>query len=96
MVGLFTQNAIREALIWNFHEAEKIDFGSRNMMGQILAPLAAVTAAGNLDGSIFADTFATTSEVHLPGYNNRMVLIPEPSSVLLLMLGGVLLGLRRR
>jgi choice-of-anchor A domain-containing protein len=96
MVGLFTQNAIREALIWNFYEAEKIDFGSRNMMGQVLAPLAAVTASGNLDGSIFADTFATTSEVHLPGYNNKMVLIPEPSSALLLMLGGLLLGLRRR
>lgn len=68
MVGNFTKSDVRSRVVWNFYEATSINFDSKNMMGQVLAPHAKVTARGNLDGSIFADSFTTTSEVHLPGY----------------------------
>lgn len=95
MVGLFTQNGWRENIVWNFFEAENINFGSKNMMGQILAPNASVTAQGNLDGSIFAKNLSTTSEVHLPGYKGNIV-IPEPSSAILIGAAGLALLVRRK
>ncbi len=95
LVGLFTESAWRESIVWNFHEAESINFGSKNMMGQILAPNADVIAQGNLDGSIFAKNLTTTSEVHLPGYNGNMA-VPEPSALLLGACGALLLLRRRR
>lgn len=97
MVGLFTQNEWRDNIVWNFYEATTIKFGSHNMMGQVLAPLASVTTSGNIDGSIYANTLKTTSEVHLPGYNGNIpVPVPEPSLAGLGVLGAALLLLRRK
>lgn len=93
MVGAFTDIAVRESVIWNFYEAETIDFQSRNFMGQVLAPNATVTTAGNIDGSIYAKSLTTTAEVHLPSYNGTLV--PEPSSAALLGLAGLVVVFRR-
>ena len=92
-VGAFTDLAVRESVIWNFYEAETIDFQSRNFNGQVLAPNATVTTAGNIDGSIYARNLITTAEVHLPTFNGTLV--PEPSSAALLGLAGLALTFRR-
>ena len=96
MVGDLTQSYWRERVIWNFYEATSINFGSKNMMGQVLAPNASVTTAGNIDGSIFAKNLTTTSEVHLPGYKGNITIVPEPSSSLLGLIGATVLIFRRK
>lgn len=94
LVGLFNDSDWRGRIVWNFYEAESLDFGSKNMMGQVLAPNATITAAGVIDGSVFAANLKTTSEVHLPGYHGN--LIPEPGSAVLSLFSVVMLVLRRR
>ncbi|MGC4016638.1 MAG: choice-of-anchor A family protein [Luteolibacter sp.] len=96
MVGVFNQDDVRDNIVWNFYEATTIDFGSHAMNGQILAPLADVTTSGVINGSIYANSLTTTSEVHLPGYNGSLTLVPEPSSALLGGLGMTLLLCRRK
>ncbi len=96
IVGDLTQNKWRELVVWNFHEATSINFGSKNMMGQVLAPNATVTASGNIDGSIFAKNLTTTSEVHLPGYKGTINIVPEPSSAGLVLLGAAAALMRRK
>lgn len=95
LTGSFTDRNFRDNIVWNFYEATSIDFGSKNMMGQVLAPLASITAHGNIDGSIFANSFTTTAEVHLPGYEG-LYGIPEPTSLFLVSFLGTSLLLRRR
>lgn len=103
---------MRDNIIWNFYEATTVNFGSRNMMGQVIAPYAHVTSQGNIDGSIFARSLTTTGEVHLPGYNGLFqngatsaesqlpgmagVAIPEPGSMTLAAFAGLLLMRRKR
>ena len=99
MVGAFTQNEWREKIVWNFYEATSVNFGSRNMNGQILAPNAVVTASGPIDGSVFAKGLTTTGEIHLPGYKGGIPIhspIPEPSSLLLGIAGAAAFLLRRK
>ena len=72
MVGSFNSTNWRGRLIWNFPEATTINFGSRNLMGALLAPYAAVTTAGNLDGSVAVRALTTTAEVHQPTFDGDM------------------------
>ncbi|WP_411827139.1 choice-of-anchor A family protein [Luteolibacter sp. AS25] len=95
IVGDLTQEAWRERVVWNFYEATEINFNSKNMMGQVLAPNATITTSGNIDGSVFAKNLITTSEVHLPGYDGNIV-VPEPSSAMLMLLGSAAALLRRK
>ncbi|MBK1881577.1 choice-of-anchor A family protein [Luteolibacter pohnpeiensis] len=94
LVGLFTDEYWQSRIVWNFYEAETIDFGSKNMMGQVLAPNASVTTANPIDGSIFAAELTANSEIHLPGYAGSM--IPEPTTALLGLVGGLVLLARRK
>ena len=43
LVAQFTSSFWRARVLWNFHQATSISFGSHNMMGAVLAPLANVT-----------------------------------------------------
>jgi choice-of-anchor A domain-containing protein len=96
-VGAFTNTEQRRNIVWNFYEATSVNFGARNMMGQVLAPLAHVTSQGNIDGSIYAKSLSTTGEVHLPGYGGSFTnTVPEPGAMMLCALGAMLLGVRRR
>lgn len=94
MVGAFDQDEWQERIVWNFYEATSINFGGKQFGGQILAPNADITTNGVIDGSVFAKSLTTQSEVHLPGYNGNLV--PEPSSALLTLVGATALLLRRK
>lgn len=69
MVGNFTNSNWRGKILWNFPTATTLNFGSHNMMGQVLAPNADVTSSANIDGSIAAKSISTTSEIHQPTAN---------------------------
>lgn len=55
----------RDKILWNFYEATTISLSANNFMGTLLAPLATVTAFGNIDGSVGAYSLITTREIHL-------------------------------
>ncbi len=95
IVGDLTQNKWRERVVWNFYEATAVNFNSKNMMGQVLAPNATVTASGPIDGSVFAKNLTTTGEVHLPGYNGNFT-VPEPSSTAFGLLTAAAFLIRRK
>lgn len=105
MVGLFNDNYWQGHIVWNFHEATDIQFGSRQFNGAVLAPLASITAAGNIDGLVVANNLTTTGEVHLPdsnsntpyAYDGYTAPIPEPGSFMFIAAAaGYLLILRNR
>lgn len=106
LVGEFTKNSVRPNIVWNFFEATTIKLNSKNMMGQILAPNAAVTSSAILDGSIYAKSFTTTSEVHLPAYagkldsllgsGNEITSVPEPTIGLIGSLSLIIMAMQRR
>lgn len=101
MVGLFNDNYWQGHVLWNFYEAESINFGAHNFNGAILAPNASITTAGNIDGLVVANNLTTTAEVHLPNdgnaYDGYVAPVPEPGSALFLMAGaGYLLIWRNR
>lgn len=96
MVGILNTDAVRDSLVWNFYQATTIDFGSHTIDGQVLAPYANVTSSGNIDGSIYANSLTTTSEVHLPSYAGNIVAVPEPSLIGLSGVGALVLLLRRK
>eukprot|EP00977_Amphora_coffeiformis_P020402 scaffold8215_cov76-Amphora_coffeaeformis.AAC.1 len=63
MVGSFlTQVSGRSKMIWNFYEATHIDFKSKNMMGNIVAPYAHVRTQANIDGATAVGSFESMSE----------------------------------
>eukprot|EP00977_Amphora_coffeiformis_P002861 scaffold538_cov166-Amphora_coffeaeformis.AAC.3 len=67
MVGSFlTQVSGRSKMIWNFYEATHIDFKSKNMMGNVVAPYAHVKTQANIDGATAVGSFESMSEVHFP------------------------------
>ncbi|HEY8516182.1 MAG TPA: choice-of-anchor A family protein [Candidatus Binatia bacterium] len=79
MVGSFTNTHWRARVLWNFHEATSLQLGSRNIMGAVLAPYAAVTTSANIDGSIAASSLTTTAEVHLPTFVGEVCGGPTPT-----------------
>lgn len=72
MVGAFTSSQWRSRVIWNFPQAASINFGSHNLMGAMLAPYAAVTTSGNLDGAVAVRALTISSEVHQPTFAGDM------------------------
>lgn len=95
MLGNFNSTDWRGNIVWNFYQATSINFGSHDMMGQVLAPFATVSSTNNIDGSIYAKSLNSNGEVHLPGYDGNITVVPEPSAALLGAFG-VLALLRRR
>lgn len=72
MVGNFNNSQWRSRVIWNFPQATSINMGSHNMMGAVLAPYAAVTTAGNIDGSALVRSLTTSAEIHQPTFGGDL------------------------
>lgn len=96
MLGNVLSN-FREKVLWNFYEATTISLSANNFMGTLLAPLATVTAFGDIDGSVGAYSLITTREVHLNPTAitpPTIVKVNEPTSLVLFTLA-LLVAVRR-
>lgn len=93
MIGGFTQDSVRAKVLWNFYEATSISLGGRAFGGAILAPRADLNFQGVLSGTVVANNIIAQSEVHLPGYTG---FVPAPGATVVLAMGGIFAGRRRR
>lgn len=92
MVGGFLTPEARSKVIWNFVNATNVDLTSKALNGSLLAPGAAVSFQGVIEGSAFVGSMTQRGEVHLPLYTG---VVPAPGALSLAAVGG-LIALRRR
>lgn len=92
MVGGFLTPEARSKVIWNFFEASSVNLTSKGLNGSLLAPGAAVSFQGVIEGSAFVGSMTQRGEVHLPLYTG---IIPAPGTLTLAGMG-VLVAARRR
>ncbi|MFC3123017.1 choice-of-anchor A family protein [Agaribacter flavus] len=85
-------------ILWNFYDATRIDFGSLNVKGSVLAPYAHTFGSANVDGAYAALSFTGAREFHNFTFNGSGGPVPVPApAVLLLLISGLLyIGLRRK
>ncbi len=101
-------NAVSVArdVIWNFVDATSITF-NRQWGGTVLAPLAHVTNGTPIEGTLFANSYGGTGELHSQPFRGDLpdpevptvptVAVPEPSTLAILGAGVALMaGVRRR
>lgn len=85
-------------ILWNFYEATSINFGSSRINGSVLAPYADVTMWNDFDGALAAKSYSGSGQVHNHLFNwtaAPVSEVPEPSAMLLMLMGLGLLGLAR-
>ena len=89
-------------VLWNFYDAESIDFGSLPMKGAVLAPLASTKSYATFDGTFVAKSYTGASEFHDYVFNyerpqgNAVVDVSEPSAVILMLMGLLLIRARKK
>lgn len=86
-------------ILWNFYEAEAIDFNNLAMVGSILAPYAHLTGGAVFDGSVAAMSYTGAREFHQFTFKPPTTTVPEPSALLLMLMAGLMLmfgRMRRR
>lgn len=96
-------------ILWNFHEAESIDFGNTVFTGSVLAYNAAIANLNHLYGSLAVTSYARGDNGQIHNYHFNGIDLPssptapavavsEPPLWTMLLLGAGLLvmGLRRR
>lgn len=82
-------------IVWNFFEAETINFNGIGMYGAVLA-LDADTSGGSVfDGSFAAQSFTGAREFHQFGFNSPPIQVPAPAALWLVLSGLVALRLGR-
>ena len=98
MVGSLVDNATQQKVIWNFYEAENLQFNNA-LYGSLLAPLAHLTNQTELEGNVVVKSLQQNGEVHLPTFTGEIpvfvprpedpdtdpVSVPEPATILGLM-----------
>lgn len=92
-------------ILWNFVEAESIDFNNLAVVGSVLALDADITGGAVFDGSVAAQSYTGAREFHSHGFDwEQPQLLPalppapvsESSSFMLLLMGLGLVMLSRR
>ena len=90
------QNVGARNILWNFYEAEAIDFNNLAMVGSILAPYAHISGGAVFDGSVAAMSYTGAREFHQYTFIPPTVTVPEPSALLILLAGLCWIALVRR
>ena len=95
-------SGLGEHVIWNFYEAQTIDFGSNSFYGSGLAPYAAGKIGNFIEGSAVFGSLEQNGEIHLGGFAGKLELlqsaVPEPATWAMMIVGFGLIGstIRRR
>ena len=74
-------------ILWNFYEAQSIDFNNIAMWGAVLAVDADITGGAVFDGSVAASSYTGAREFHQFGFNEPPLSVSEPGTLALLMMG---------
>lgn len=86
-------------VIWNFYNAETVDFG-RQFGGNVLAYKANLTNYADIEGSVFVNKLTQRGQIHQFAFlgDIPVAAVPEPSSYAMLLAGLALMGFvaRRR
>lgn len=82
------------SIIWNFFDAQVIDFGSLNVKGAVLAPYADTFGSANVDGAYAALSFTGAREYHNFPFTGNIpnVDVSAPSVVGLFVVFGVVVA----
>lgn len=101
--------AIADKVIWNFYEADSINFGSQKWYGTVLAPKASSQNGNYVMGSAVFASLTSRGEFHIPsgtsnftgdlsGFTPLQAAVPEPASWAMMVAGFGLVGgaMRRR
>lgn len=80
IVGSWVSDAVQEKVLWNFYEAETLNF-NQALHGSLLAPLASLTNQTELEGTVVVKSFIQNGEVHLPVFAGAAA-VPEPLTIL--------------
>lgn len=94
--GANTQNVGARNILWNFYEAETIDFNNLAMVGSVLAPYAHISGGAVFDGSVAAMSYTGAREFHQYTFIPPTVTVPEPSALLILLAGLCWIAVVRR
>ncbi|MEJ2073983.1 MAG: choice-of-anchor A family protein [Reinekea sp.] len=96
LVNGFNHNGIGAAnILWNFYEAESVDFNNLAMWGAILAVDADLTGGAVFDGSVAALSYTGAREFHKFDFNPP-VEVSEPGALALFALGLIAMIRRRK
>jgi choice-of-anchor A domain-containing protein len=85
-------------VLWNFSDATTLNFGD-SWYGSILALNATIFTGSNLNGAIAAKSYVGNGEIHNGSWGYTITQVPEPSALMLTMLGlgfVALIRIRRR
>lgn len=85
-----------ENILWNFYEASSINFNSIAMSGSILALNADISGGAVFDGSVAANSYTGAREFHQFLFTPPAIEVPDSSSIALMLLACIGLGLRRQ
>lgn len=98
--GDFTQQSNYSNILWNFYDAESIDFNNLNVKGSVLAPFADTTGGSSFDGAFAAQSYTGAREFHNFVFNYEreasVVEVSAPHSSLFLILFASILMVTRR
>jgi choice-of-anchor A domain-containing protein len=89
-------SGLGQHVIWNFYEAQTIDFGANSFYGSVLAPYAAGKIGNFIEGSAVFGSLQQNGEIHLGGYTGNLQvlqsMVPEPATWAMMIVGFGLVG----